>query len=137
MTFDRRWLLPAMAALLLIVAACGGDDDDASSTPTDDSTPAATATATATSEPTETSTPEPTEGPRDGVLLASIANFTHVSLTVAVGDTVRWTNVDDVPHTSTSSDGDWDSGTLSGVAGSSTPSPPPGRSRTSAPFTQA
>ena len=133
MTFDRRWLPAALAALLLIVAACG--DDDAGSTPTDESTQAATAADTATSVPTETSTPDPTEGP--GVLPASIANFAHVSLTVAVGDTVRWTNVDEVPHTATSSDGDWDSGTLSAVTGSSTPSPPLGPSRTSVRFTRA
>ena len=61
MTFDRRWLPAALAALLLIVAACG--DDDAGSTPTDESTQAATAADTATSVPTETSTPDPTEGP--------------------------------------------------------------------------
>jgi plastocyanin len=112
MIFDRRWLLPALAAVLLIAAACGDDDDDAGSTPTDDTTPTATATATATAAPTETSTPEPTEAPGDAVQRAAIVDFTHVSITVAVGDTVRWTNGDDAPHTTTSSDGDWDSGTL-------------------------
>jgi len=31
---------------------------------------------------------------------------------VSVGDTVRWTNDDAVPHTSTSDTAEWDSGTL-------------------------
>ena len=36
----------------------------------------------------------------------------HESLTVAVGDTLRWTNRDRQEHTTTSTEGEWDSGTL-------------------------
>jgi plastocyanin len=42
--------------------------------------------------------------------------FSPATVTVQVGDTVRWTNNDGVPHTSTSTgngDDEWDSGNLS------------------------
>jgi len=44
----------------------------------------------------------------------SIENFAFMpaNLTVAVGDTVTWTNNDDAPHTATASNGAFDSGTL-------------------------
>lgn len=38
--------------------------------------------------------------------------FMPASLNVSAGDTVRWTNQDAAPHTSTSDTGIWDSGTL-------------------------
>ena len=49
---------------------------------------------------------------------SDIVNFTLQNLTVAVGTTVMWTNLDTAPHTSTSgqsptSDGIWNSGILS------------------------
>jgi len=40
-------------------------------------------------------------------------DFVPVGITVAPGDTVRWTNNDAAPHTSTSDGGVWNSGTLS------------------------
>ncbi len=40
-------------------------------------------------------------------------SFTPPSLTIQVGDTVRWQNTGRVPHTTTSDTGVWDSGTLS------------------------
>ena len=45
----------------------------------------------------------------------SIQGFAFIpqDLTVTHGTTVRWTNLDGAPHTSTSDDGIWDSGTLS------------------------
>ena len=44
----------------------------------------------------------------------SIAGFAFVpdNIDITVGDTVRWTNNDSVPHTSTSDTAEWDSGTL-------------------------
>ena len=39
-------------------------------------------------------------------------NFSPASVTVAVGDTVTWTNSDDVPHTATADGGAFDTGTL-------------------------
>ena len=38
--------------------------------------------------------------------------FEPATITITVGDTVTWRNTDDVPHTSTSEDEVWDSGTL-------------------------
>ena len=38
--------------------------------------------------------------------------FRPATITINVGDTVTWRNTDDVPHTSTSEDGVWDSGAL-------------------------
>jgi plastocyanin len=38
--------------------------------------------------------------------------FEPATITINVGDTVTWRNIDDVPHTSTSDDGVWDSGAL-------------------------
>ena len=48
---------------------------------------------------------------------SDIANFTHQDLSIRKGTTVKWTNRDGVPHTSTSGvspapDGIWNSGTL-------------------------
>ena len=39
-------------------------------------------------------------------------NFSPPSVTVTVGDTVTWTNSDDVPHTATADGGTFDTGTL-------------------------
>jgi len=39
--------------------------------------------------------------------------FDPVELTVTVGTTVTWTNEDSAPHTITSDDGQWDSGSFS------------------------
>jgi plastocyanin len=62
------------------------------------------------------------------LLVMLLPNFSHATIhnvsivdfqfipqtdTVAVGDTVRWTNNGAVPHTSTSNSGVWNSGTLS------------------------
>ena len=59
--------------------------------------------------PTATPTgPVPTPGP---MVSASIADFSHESLTITVGTTVEWVNDGQVPHTSTS-EGNWDSGSV-------------------------
>jgi len=54
--------------------------------------------------------PEP--GSRHHRLEIRAAAFQPASWTVAVGDTVSWTNHDLVPHTVTGRDGAWDSGEL-------------------------
>ena len=41
-------------------------------------------------------------------------NFSPASVTVTVGDTVTWTNSDDVPHTATADGGAFDTGTIGG-----------------------
>jgi len=101
--------LPALAALLLIAAACGDDDDDDVASPIPATT---TPTAAATAEATEEPTAEPTEESSGTTHDLDIVNFTHSDLTVAVGDTVRWTNIDGTAHTSTARNNDWDSGSM-------------------------
>jgi plastocyanin len=82
-----RWLALVLAcmALGLVAAGCGGDDDD------DDGGGGGAAT---TEEPAG-------GGGGDGggaeVSMEGIA-FEPAELTVAVGDTVTWTNNDSVPH---------------------------------------
>jgi plastocyanin len=89
-----RWLalLLACMALGLVVAGCGGDDDD------DEGNGGGAAT-----------TEQPAGGDDDGgggdggggagtaVSMEGIA-FEPAEVTVAVGDTVTWTNNDSVPH---------------------------------------
>ena len=65
--------------------------------------------------PVATSTPTPTPSTcQSGVVQVDIQNFAFSSQTIAVcaGATVRWTNLDSVPHTTTSDTGIWDSGLL-------------------------
>jgi plastocyanin len=130
MTIDRRWLLPAFAALLLLLVACGDDDDDApDSTPTPPPTTEATAepteeatapttapteepTAAPTTAPTEEPTAAPTEQPSGTTHDVEIVNFQLPDVTIAVGETIRWTNVDGAAHTSTGRNNEWDSGTM-------------------------
>lgn len=79
------WLV---LALMLVLAACSSDTADTTSAPPD-------STGAATSE-------------------VSIDDFAFApgSLTVAVGDTASWTNDQSIAHTTTGTEGDWDSGTL-------------------------
>jgi plastocyanin len=46
----------------------------------------------------------------------AIKNFTFepAQLTVAVGDTIVWSNTDFVPHTATARDSTWDSNSING-----------------------
>ncbi|MFN8497583.1 MAG: hypothetical protein U0641_06980 [Anaerolineae bacterium] len=88
-------------------------------TPTTTATPAtATPTATgtaATTTPTATASMTPTPGTcLSGTVDVAILNFAFAPtpLTVCQGATVRWTNFDTAPHTSTSDTGVWDSGLL-------------------------
>lgn len=38
--------------------------------------------------------------------------FSPVEIAVAAGTTVTWTNLDSIPHTTTSDDAQWDSGSM-------------------------
>jgi plastocyanin len=71
----------ALAVLAVAVAACGDGTDTA---PVDEST-----------------------GPSIGVTIEGFA-FVPAEVTVNVGDTVRWTNLDRARHTTTAEDGTWD-----------------------------
>ena len=128
----RHTIVGVVGALFLAVAlaACGGSDATPTSTAEAEPTPTATTDADPTptgamdAEPTPTSTieaeptPTATSEPTGVIVAASIELFTHQDLTVEVGATVVWTNLDRVRHTTTSGvprdrTGLWDSGALS------------------------
>ena len=83
----------------------------ATATPPPTATPTPTATPPPTATPTPTGTSEPTPGP----VGSNIIDFELGDLTVQVGTTVTWTNLDTAPHTTTAGSPDnvtgvWDSG---------------------------
>jgi len=67
-----------------------------------------------TPTPGGSATATPTTVPQGGTLDVSIQNFGFqpTNVTILVGTTVRWTNLDNTTHTSTSSTGLWNSGNL-------------------------
>lgn len=58
--------------------------------------------------------PAPAAAAAAGGRPVQVANFafTPAAVTVALGDTVIWTNTDGIPHTTTSADKQWDSGPI-------------------------
>ena len=97
----RRMVLLTIPAVLL-VTACSGDGTE---TPSTAATPSTTATSTTTASAT-TATSDAAE------IVISAFSFGE-AITVAVDDTVTIGNDDASPHTWTSDDGLFDSGTLS------------------------
>lgn len=81
------------------------------STPSPTPTQIPTPTPTVTPTPTPSTSPTPTGGPT-AVKITSFA-FDPANITVTVGTTVTWTNLDSVSHTVTSDTGVFESGTLS------------------------
>ena len=138
----RRLVLAGvlLLALSLVLAGCG-DGDEASptatatpgatpspipiETPGETPTPGITASPTATEAPQETPTPgvtasptateTPQETPISTKANVDISQFAFVpgTLQVSVGATVTWTNEDSAPHTVSSKDDLFDSGSLS------------------------
>jgi plastocyanin len=82
---------------------------DPSTTPPPTDTPTVTRTATASATVSATPTSSPTPGPNTVVIDMGNYFFGPKNVTVRPGDIVRWVNVSDLPHTSTSPAG-WDSG---------------------------
>jgi len=80
------------AVVVLAIAACGDDDATTTTAPTPATTSATPASTTAA----------PASGQSVTVFDFS---FAPMDLTVAVGTTVRWTNDDPFPHTTTADDG--------------------------------
>ena len=104
---NRYRRLAAAAALVpvLLLGACGDDDGGS------DEAESADTTTTADAGPSTTasdgmSTTVPMGG--TAVDIAEYA-FSPTPLTVAVGDTVTWTNQDEFDHTTTADEGAWDS----------------------------
>ncbi|MDX1690600.1 MAG: cupredoxin domain-containing protein [Acidimicrobiia bacterium] len=90
--------IAALAALVLVLAACG--DDDAATTTTDAAT-------------TTTDAATTTAGSGGGTASIVIEGFDFGDpITIEAGTEVVVTNADGAPHTFTSDDGLWDSGTI-------------------------
>ena len=105
-----------LACLALALAACGGSEAavTTSTAPPDTTAPTAVETTLALPEPTSSPSPDDDGNAGDGAEVAIRAlAFAPAELSVPVGATVVWVNQEDaMPHTATSDDGLWDSGTL-------------------------
>lgn len=88
---SRVWALTASLLLACTLAACGGGGTP----PSDGGTAGEVSASSGT----------------DDVTIKNLA-FSPATLTVAVGDTVTWTNDDTAAHTVTADDGTFDSGRL-------------------------
>ena len=101
----RYFVLPAIA-VLLILGACGSDEEPTKPPPAAAAEPITAPAA----EPAAAATPATT-------VKVDIKEFTHQDVTIAVGQTVEWTNRDSAPHTTSSGTPDastdvWDSDRL-------------------------
>ena len=92
----RLICLVALGATLL-VAGCGGDDDETTTTP------AASPTEEATEAAGDRGSGDVVE-----VMMKDI-QFVPQAVTVSAGQTVRWTNEDDVAHDADAQDGQFES----------------------------
>jgi plastocyanin len=94
----KRLPLLLLAVLALAAAGCGGgsDDNNTSANPSNNGSPSGSAPDTRTSENT-TSTETATSGGTVTIDMKNIA-FDPTSVTVKVGQTVKWVNEDDAPH---------------------------------------
>lgn len=111
--------------------------DAPAATPTTAAAPAATATTRSVApdygadygeSPTKAPMDEPTEEPSDDPSATDEVavpiqgfRFLPAEVTVTVGTTITWTNMDSAPHSATADDGSWDTGVLGqGESGSVT-----------------
>lgn len=97
----NRAQLVTAAAVMLGLAACGSANAD--------NTPSGTAGGS--------------EGATGSAAVLEIADFAFVDLTVAPGVTVEVSNTDEAPHTVTSTDNAFDSGTVDGGGSASLVAP--------------
>jgi plastocyanin len=101
----QRAGLALALAVAVMAAACG--DDQAATTTTE---PAATTAPTTTVAETTTTAPATTTAAPDGdVVVIEITGFifSPAEVTVPVGTTVEWVNLDQTAHTTTAADGSW------------------------------
>lgn len=105
-----------LACLALALAACGGSETAVTTSTAPPDTIATTAVETTLALPEPTSSPSPDDDgdAGDGAEVAIRAfAFAPAEVSVPVGATVVWVNQEEaMPHTATSDDGLWDSGTL-------------------------
>jgi plastocyanin len=98
MSYDTRFVLPALAlTAALSLFSCGKDDPKANAGHAVQQQ-AAMANVTVTIA--------------QGAMGKGPAAFGQNPLTIAAGTMVTWTNADSLPHTATSTSGVWDSGTM-------------------------
>lgn len=109
-TRTLKWGAVVIAAFGLVLGACG-DDDDADDTADD---------TTEVTEPTGTTEGDDADdGGTDEASNVAIVDFAFspADLTVAPGDEVTVSNRDSAPHTYTSDDGGFDTGSLAADSG--------------------
>lgn len=100
----RRSTVAAAIAVGVLLAGCGGEEADAPTTP-----PAATDTDEPTAPPAATDTDDDASDP--AIIVISSFTFNGPE-SVPVGTTIEIRNNDSAPHSWTSPDGVFDSGTL-------------------------
>ena len=117
----KNYVFVVAMTIGITLVACGGETSSSPASAAPTSAPEPTAVVGAAS--TSTSVPlDPTAAPASSengnVLKSEIVDFTLEDMTVQVGTTVTWVNLDSVPHTSTAGvspgrSNEWDSGRLS------------------------
>jgi plastocyanin len=101
-----RFLLP-LALVAVLVAGCG-DDDESTTTPSGN--PAAESTETGPAGSGSGNETGGSEAPGDTVeVKMTNIQFDPQSITVKVGQTVKWTNEDDVQHDADATEGEFES----------------------------
>lgn len=101
----RGRIVAIVAATLLagtMAAGCGDDDGGDASAPGDG----------LTTEATGDAADGASTGPVEIEIFSTAGGFEPTSATVTAGREVVWTNTDDLVHTTTASDGRWDSGDI-------------------------
>jgi len=117
-TLLERLVGAGLAGVLIVaLSACGSDDDEGADDATASETEGAESGGGDTSG--EGTTPGGDIAPVQVAIVSVADGFAPGSVTVPVGAEVVWTNIDGIPHTSTATDGEWDSGDL-GVSGTFT-----------------
>ena len=117
----KKYVFVVAVIIGIVLVACGSETSltPASAAPTSapESTSVVGAVSTSTSVPLD-ATAAPASSENGNVLKSNISDFTLEDLTIQVGTTVTWVNLDSVPHTSTAGvspdrSSEWDSGSLS------------------------